>query len=79
MRLHVWDDDNVPTVHFDKYEGEGEIQLLDFPWWVGYEVGDQVQHVTEIGTSVYQVVDVEPEYAEYNSPPQARRVTLRAW
>jgi hypothetical protein len=77
MRLHIWNDDDAhpPAVIniTDDY-----IQVLDYPFWVGYEVGDQVQYLTEAGTSVYFVVDVQPETDIGGLGTEMRRVTLEA-
>jgi hypothetical protein len=75
MRLHIWDDDNTPPVIVldDDY-----VQILDYPFWVGYEVGDQIQYMTEVGTNVYFVTDVQPELDIGGLGTEMRRVTVRA-
>jgi hypothetical protein len=75
MRLHVWTDDDPPPVInlTDDY-----VQILDYPFWVGYEVGDQIQYMTEVGTNVYFVTDVQPEIDIGGLGTEMRRVTLEA-
>lgn len=74
MRLHIWNEDYPPTVHFD--EEDEYIKLLDYPHWVGYEVGDQVQFLTGHRTIVFFVIEVEPEYAEYDHDRERANVVL---
>jgi hypothetical protein len=74
MRLHIWDDDNPPTVHMDA--DDQYVKLLDLPHWVGYEVGDQVQYVTELGTEVYLVVAVDSAHEEFDGQTDANFVYL---
>jgi hypothetical protein len=75
MRLHIWDDDNPPTVHMDVFGDY--IQLYDFPHWVGYEIGDQIQYVTELGTEVYFVMDVKSGYELLQGETDAKVVLLK--
>lgn len=58
MRLHIWQDDKPPRII-----SEGDIKFLsfiDYPHWNAFEIGDQIQYLTDLGTAIYFVVDVEP-------------------
>jgi hypothetical protein len=59
MRLHIWEDDNLPPTII---QDDGSITLIDYPHWVAFEVGDQIQYITAIGTTVFFVVEVIPEW-----------------
>jgi hypothetical protein len=75
MRLHIWTDEDPPPVMniTDEF-----VQVLDYPFWVGYEVGDQIQYMTAIGTLVYFVTDVQPEIDLGGLGTEMRRVTIEA-
>jgi hypothetical protein len=75
MRLHIWTDEDPPPVMniTDEF-----VQVLDYPFWVGYEVGDQIQYMTAIGTLVYFVTDVQPEIDLGGLGSEMRRVTIEA-
>ncbi len=76
MQCVFWDDGNLPNIIVNDY---GDAQFFDRPNWYGFEVGDQIVHVSEIGPSVYRVVDVtvewsdEPEYFEQFEPDHKAR------
>lgn len=72
MRLHIWTDDDLPPVHILEDE---TIQVFDYPSLIGLEVGDQIQYLTDAGTSVYFVVDVQPE-SQGDPEDQRMLVTL---
>jgi hypothetical protein len=74
MRLHIWDDDHPPVINIT----DDVVQIMDYPFWVGYEIGDQIQYLTAAGTSVYFVVDVQPEIDLGGLGTEMRRVTLEA-
>lgn len=75
MRLHLWtDEDPPPVINIS----DDFVQVLDYPFWVGYEVGDQIQYMTCIGTLVYFVTDVQPEIDIGGAGTEMRRVTLEA-
>lgn len=76
MRLHIWTDDEMPPVIVIDDEC---VQVIDYPFWKAYEIGDQIQYQTEVGTSVYFVIDVQQEHDLYEMPgtSEMRRVTVR--
>jgi hypothetical protein len=58
MRLHIVDVKDIPYQRLP----DGDNTIIDYPHWVGYEAGDQIQIVTPLGTAVYFVEDVVPEW-----------------
>jgi hypothetical protein len=71
IRLHIWDDETVPdSVILD----DGNPIILDYAHKIGFEVGDQIQYLTAIGTSVYFVIDVEPVW---DGEREMRIVTIK--
>lgn len=66
MQSVFWTDDDIPPIMVNKY---GDAQFFDRPQWYGFEVGDQIVHLSEIGPSVYRVVDVQIEYDDEDYYP----------
>lgn len=58
MRLHIWSYDKPPNF----IRTECEFTIVDYPHWNAFEIGDQIQFLTDIGTAVYFVSDVEPTW-----------------
>lgn len=81
MQTVYWDDDSLPDVVISLENGD--TQFFDYPHWSAFAIGDQIVHMSEIGPSVYRVIDVQHEYdegAEYygDNIQELRRVTIRA-
>lgn len=76
MQSVTWTDDNVPPIIA---LSNGDSQFFDRPYWYGFQVGDQIVHLSEIGPSVYRVIDVQPEHDQYNewNIQEFNRVTIR--
>lgn len=74
MQIVWWDDDNVPPLMVLPDE---TVQVFDYPQWYGFEVGDEIVYLTEIGPSVYRVVDVQPEYDLDPDLDEMTRVTIQ--
>jgi hypothetical protein len=51
----VWEDDKSPRY----IPTEDAYTIIDYPDWNAFEKGDQIQMLTDVGTAVYFVVDVE--------------------
>lgn len=73
MKTVYWDDDNIPPIIVLPDE---RVQVFDYPYWDGFEVGDQIVYMTEIGPSCYRVVDVQPEHDIDPDFQEMRRVTI---
>jgi hypothetical protein len=58
MRLYILDVTEVPH----KVLPSGDTTIIDYPHLYGFEVGDQIQFLTGIGTAVYLVTEVVPEW-----------------
>lgn len=58
MKLHIWDIDKMPLFELP----DGDTTIIDYAHWIGLQVGDQIQILTNWGTGVYFVVDVVPEW-----------------
>jgi hypothetical protein len=71
MRLHIWSDDKPPR--FIRPD-DCDLTIIDYPHWNGFEVGDQIQFLTDLGTSVYFVIDIEPTW---DGMREMRIVTLQ--
>jgi hypothetical protein len=69
MHLHVWADDKPPRY----IPTEDAYTIIDYPGWNCFEVGDQIQYLTDAGTAVYFVIDVEPTW---DGEREMRIVTL---
>jgi hypothetical protein len=74
-----WTDDNVPEILVN---ANGDAQFFDRPDWYAFAIGDQIIHFSEIGPSVYRIIDVQSEFdpsKDYYAdvPYQYRRVTIR--
>jgi len=76
MQSVTWDDDCVPPLIALR---NGDTQFFDRPYWNCFQVGDQIIYMTEIGPSVYRVIDVQLEYDEHDEWDfkEFRRVTIR--
>lgn len=74
MQSVTWDDDNVPPVIALP---NGDTQFFDYPGLYAFEIGDQIQYVTEVGVSCYRVVDVQPEYDLDEQIQEMKRVTIQ--
>lgn len=61
MQSVDWDDNTVPPVFV---LDNGDVYFFDRPSWNAFAVGDQIVHYSEIGPSVYRVVEVKPYYEE---------------
>lgn len=66
MQCVFWTDDDLPPIMVNQY---GDAQFFDRAQWYGFEVGDQIVHLSEIGPSVYRVVDVQEEYDDTDYYP----------
>lgn len=74
MQNVFWDDDNVPPLIVMPDE---TVQVFDYPQWYGFEIGDRITYLTEIGPSCYQVIDVQPEYDLDPDLQEMKRVTIQ--
>lgn len=61
MQTVDWEDDNVPPVFplDDK-----RCYFYDRPVDYAFDEGDQIVHLSEVGPTVFRVVDVMPYYAD---------------
>lgn len=57
MKIVQWTDDDVPPVN-TLPNGDGIVADCKF-WW-NLEQGDLIQYITEVGTSCYLVIDIQP-------------------
>lgn len=80
MQNVFWTDDDVPPLIALE---NGDSQFFDYPQWFAFAIGDQITHLSEVGPSVYRVIDVQHEHdnlaEDYGDDIQElRRVTIRA-
>jgi hypothetical protein len=75
MKIVEWDDGNLPAIIVLPNE---TVQVLDTAQDDCLEVGDMIYYLSEIGTSVYRVTEVEPEYDPVGRKTDLRRVTIEA-
>jgi hypothetical protein len=62
MRLHIWEYDKPAIMGEYVIHPDCTATIIDYPHWDAYEVGDQIQFITDLGTTVYFVTDVVPEW-----------------
>lgn len=75
MKIVEWDDDNVPPV---EVLADGDGIVADCKYWDNLEVGDLIYYITEVGTSVYHVIDREPFCTDGSLGEGVYHVRLRA-
>lgn len=75
MKLVQWDDNSVPPVQVLE---NGDTMVVDCKYWYDLEIGDQIQYLTEIGTSCYFVVDKQPNMPGEGFGEGVYNVTIRA-
>lgn len=74
MKIVEWDDDTVPTVDIDD---DGNTVLEDSMLFFNLRVGDLVKHMSEVGPSLFHVVEVTP-MAYHQSGLDMNHVVLKA-
>lgn len=75
MKLIEWDDDLVPPINVLP-NGDGVV--ADCKYWWNLDVGDQIQYLTELGTSCYFVIDKQPATTDSNLGEGVYNVVIRA-
>lgn len=73
MKIHVWEDADTMPINILE---NGDVMFYDLPELWNFEVGDQIQYRTRIGTSVYFVVEVTPANLP-NYPERMRKIIAR--
>jgi hypothetical protein len=75
MKIVQIDDSDCPPVDVLP---NGDGTFVDCKYWLNLDVGDQVQYLSEVGTSCYFVVDKQPTTTDGGFTEGVYQIVLRA-